>query len=351
MPVLAILLTAAAIVVPDPVCQRAVTTLPGLTCVSSGGGVALAEDPEDAEAFAGYARGAEARFQAHFGQPIAPYAVVLTPPVPDRAAMTAAGFTHLLPWPSPEAFAQAAEQGIERAARGFAASQNMSPEQTDAVIARAMANRPTAASQAALNAGMIPHELAHLWFTAAFFPGPHPENGQRHYGGTGPDWLDEAAAVVVEGDETAALRRDQFRTLMRGETTPALGGTENRAVLLDLPHLLSREHPGLSRPPPSLPAGGPAPGSGGMAVGVTYTPAGAGPRPDVVERIYYTQIRVFADYLMQRSGKADILADIARALAGGDSFEAWLARDGAGYGLPTSVNALEEDWTTFAEGF
>lgn len=346
---IALLLTSG-LAVQDPLCARALEAAPGLTCIATGHGVALAEKPGDAETFAGYARGAEARFQAHFGQPIAPYALVLTPPAPGRAAMTAAGFQHFLPWPSPEAFAEAAQRGIERAARGFAASQNMSAEQADQVVARAMANRPTAEGQAALNAGIVPHELAHLWFTAAFFPAPPPEDGQRHYGGTGPDWLDEAAAVVVEDDATADLRRDQFRLLMRGETTPALGSEDSRPTLLDLPHLLTRDHPGLSRLPPPPPSGPPGMGpSGGVAV--TYTPAGSGPRPDVAERLYYVQIRVFADYLIQKSGRADILADIARGLANGGSFEAWLARDGAAHRLPTSIAALHQDWTAFAERF
>ena len=52
---------------------------------------------------------------------------------------------------------------------------------------------------------------------------------------------------------------------------------------------------------------------------------------------------------MQRSDRPDILADIARALAAGSSFEDWLARDGARNGLPTSVAALHADWTRFAE--
>ena len=349
MPALVVLLTAA-LVAQLPLCSGAAGTGPGLTCVATDGGVALADKPEDAEAFAAYARGAEARFGTHFGVPVAPYVIASTPPNPDIAALRAAGFVHVLPWPSPDAFAQAAEQGIERAARSFAASQNMSPEQSAEVVARAMTNRPTAASQTALNAGMVPHELAHLWFTAAFFPEAPREEGRRHYGGPGPDWLDEAAAVVVEDEATANQRRDQFRTAMRGETTPALP-EDIRSALLDLPHLLEREHPGLSRVPPPPPPPGPNGAPPSVSVGVTYRPAGAGPRPDVVERAYYIQIRVFADYLMQRSGKPDILADIARALAAGHSFEDWLRTDGAAHGLPTTVAAMQADWTRFAEGF
>ena len=336
--------------VPDSMCARALRAAPDLSCAAADHGVALAASPAEAERLASYARAGEARFSTRFDRDIAPYVVVSTPPLPDRAALNAAGFSHILPWPAPRAFDEAARRSIEQGARRFAASQNMSPAQTEEVVARALSQIPDAKAQAALDAGMVPHELGHLWFTAAFWP-ERPEtdpDAPRHYGGPGPDWLDEAAAVIMEDDPTAAQRRDQFRTLMKGEVVPAVGPVDGRAILLDLPGLLSREHPGLARAvaaAPEIVSGG-----GGVGVGVSFTPAGAGARPAALERVFYIQTRVFTDYLIQTSGRPTILADIAAALADGRSFEAWLASEGAALGLPSSVEVLQKDWEAYASG-
>jgi len=329
----------------DSLCARALSATPELSCAVAGRGVALAETQEEAERLAGYARAGEVRFAARFGHVIAPYAVLSTPPAPDRAALRAAGFVHALPWPAPRAFDEAARHSIEQGTRRFAASQNMDPARTEEVVARALSQIPDARAQAALDAGMVPHELGHLWFTAVFWP-EHAEaepDAPRHYGGPGPDWLDEAAAVVLEDDPTAAQRRDQFRALMKGETVPSVGPIDGRALLLDLPGLLSREHPGLARAVAVAPE---VAASGG--VGVSFTPAGAGPRPAALDRVFYIQTRVFADYLIQTSGRPTILADIALALAAGRTFEAWLAAEGAALGLPPSTTELQKSWSDYA---
>ena len=281
---LALLLTSTApSAVPDPMCARALRVAPDLSCAAADHGVALAASPAEADRLANYARAGEARFSTSFDRDIAPYVVVSTPPLPDRAALNAAGFSHILPWPAPRAFDQAARHSVEQGARRFAASQNMSPAQTEDVVARALSQIPDAKAQAALDAAMVPHELGHLWFTAAFWPQRAATAGApRHYGGPGPDWLDEAAAVVLEDEPTAAQRRDHFRALMKGELVPAVGPMDGRAILLDLPGLLAREHPGLARAVAVAPE---IAASGG--VGVSFTPAGAGPRPAALERVLH----------------------------------------------------------------
>jgi hypothetical protein len=332
--------------VPDSMCARALRAAPDLSCAAADHGVALAASPAEAERLASYARAGEARFSTRFDRDIAPYVVVSTPPLPERTALNAAGFSHILPWPAPRAFDEAARRSIEQGARRFAASQNMSPAQTEEVVARALSQIPDAKAQAALDAGMVPHELGHLWFTAAFWPErAAADAAPRHYGGPGPDWLDEAAAVILENEPTAAQRRDHFRALMKGEAVPAVGPINGRAILLDLPGLLAREHPGLARAvavAPELAVKG--------GVGVSFTPAGAGPRPAALERVFYIQTRVFADYLIQTSGRPTILAEIAQAMADGRSFEDWLASDGAAHGLPSTLSALSDGWRDYALG-
>ena len=330
----------------DPICARALRAAPDLSCAAADHGVALAASPAEAERLASYARAGEARFSTRFDRDIAPYVVVSTPPLPERTALNAAGFSHILPWPAPRAFDEAARRSVEQGARRFAASQNMSPAQTQEVVARALSQIPDAKAQAALDAAMVPHELGHLWFTAAFWPErATTDAAPRHYGGPGPDWLDEAAAVILEDEPTAAQRRDHFGALMKGETVPAVGPIDGRAILLDLPGLLAREHPGLARAVAAAPE---VAASGG--IGVSFTPAGAGPRPAALERVFYIQTRVFADYLIHTSGRPAILAVIAQAMADGRSFEDWLASDGAAHGLPSTLSALSDGWRDYVLG-
>lgn len=349
---LALLLTSALTPQDNSPCARAIATMPGKSCVATEHGVAVADTPEEAERLASYARTGEARFKANFGSDVPSYAVVASPPTPNRSTIRAAGFEHVLAWPSGAAFERATREGVERAARGFAASQGMTAEQADQVVATAIANQPDARFRAAMDASMVPHELGHLWYTSTFWPEDrgYVEGSRPHYGGPGPDWLDEAAGIVMEEQTTADQRRNDFRSLMRGETVASLGRVDGRPILLDVIRLVSRQHPGLEAGmQPSPQAAASARANGG--VGVSYTPAGAGPaaRPGAMVNVFYIQTRVFTDYLIQKSGRSDIIAVITRAVAAGGTFEAWLARDGAALGLPATLADLQSDWQRYAE--
>lgn len=244
------------------------------------------------------------------------------------------------PWPDPEAFDQARGKGIEAAARQFAATQGLGAVQADQMVARALANGGADGGKAALDAGMLPHELGHLWFTQAFWPtAGQVEDGVSHYGGPGPDWLDALAAVLLEDAPTTDRRRVQMDLLLQGEVVPAIGPVAGRETLLDLKGFLSRPHPALARVQmnaPNLPSGG--------GIALVYTPAGGGPNPVVQERLFYIQARGFADFLIDKTERATVFADIAQALADGRTFPEWLSTDGATLGLPGSVDGLEELW-------
>jgi hypothetical protein len=333
--------------VQDPGCARALAVAPSAVCVDAGRGVALADTSEEAERLAGFARGGETRFAAHFGQSIAPYAVTSTSQPISQSALNGAGFAHVLPWPNARAIEQATRQGIEQATRRFAQAQGMSAAQTDELVARAIAQAPTGLARAGLESALLPHELGHLWFSAAFWPDAAimPTN-QRHYGGPGPDWLDEAAAVLMEDDASTTMRRSQFRALLRGEDVPGVGVAE-RSLLLDLAGLFAREHPAITQgvtAPPNMTSASP-----GIGVGVVFTPAGpGGSAPARTIGVFYVQARVVSDYLIQKSGRPNIVADIARAFANGRTFEAWLRSEGAAAGLPSTMAALQADWEAYA---
>ncbi|WP_428153549.1 hypothetical protein [Brevundimonas sp.] len=325
-------------------CQRALAAAPAYSiCTETPHGVALAMDQANADALARHASAGEARFQTYFARNIAPYAVTSSSTPLDRGALETAGFVHVLPWPDPEAFDRARRQGIEAAARQFASSQGLGAVQADQLVARALANGGAEGGKAALDAGMLPHELGHLWFTQAFWPaagqGDEGDEGVSHYGGPGPDWLDELAAILLEDGPTTDRRRAQMQLLLRGEVVPTIGPVAGRDALLDLKGFLSRAHPALARvqmAPPNLPAGG--------GVALVYTPAGGAPSAAAQERLFYIQARAFADFLIDKTGRPTVFADIAQALAEERTFEAWLSTDGAALGLPDTIDGLDRLW-------
>lgn len=322
-------------------CERALAGAPsGTACAVTGHGVALAKDQASADTLASHAHAGEFRFQTYFARDIAPYVVTSTSPIADADIMRGAGFVHVLPWPDPEVFEQATRQGIERAARQFAASQGLDAAQTAQIVERALTNGRADGGKAALDAGMVPHELGHIWFTQAFWPDAgQVDQAVSHYGGPGPDWLDELAAILLEDEPTAARRRDQMQALLRGEIVPAIGPVAGRETLLDLKTFLTREHPALSRAlteRPEMPAGG--------GIALVYTPAGGGISAVVEERLFYIQTRGFADFLIEKTGRPTVFAEIAQAVAGGDSFETWLAGPGAALGLPATLDGLDALW-------
>jgi hypothetical protein len=333
-------------------CRAVQAVAPGFpACAATPHGAVLAESRADAERMADYARGAEARFEAAFGRPVTAYVLLDTSTPAPTQALRAAGFRNVLRWPTAAQFDAATRAGFERATRQFAASRNMSPGETDAMVARALAQREarTGAGQTGVYEAMIPHELGHLWFTEAYWPNaaaPAGAGRPSHYGGPGPDWLDETAAVILEDEQSATRRRDQFARLLRGESLPSMGRAVPREQVLDLRLFLSREHPALAGgmgPPPTMPAGG------SMGVAVTFTPAGAANGRPADATLFYLQARRFADYLIETSGRADILAAIARSIAAGGTMEGWLRSEGARHGLPASLDALDAAWRIWAE--
>ena len=322
-------------------CHRALAAAPAYAaCTESPHGVALSTDQANADAMAAHASAGEARFDAYFAHDISPYAVTSSPPAPDRNALEAAGFVHILPWPDPEAFDQARRKGVEAAARQFAATQGLGAVQADQMVARALANGGADGGKAARDAGMLPHELGHLWFTQAFWPtAGQAEDGTSHYGGPGSDWLDELAAVLLEDAPTTDRRRAQMDMLLQGEVVPAIGPVAGRETLLDLKGFLSRAHPALTRVqmnPPNMPSGG--------GIALVYTPAGGGPNAVVQERVFYIQARGLADFLIEKTGRATVFADIAQALANGQTFDGWLSAEGGALSLPDTVDGLDRLW-------
>ena len=310
--------------------------LAGQACADAPTGVAIAASADRAAALASLAAQGEARFTLRFARPVPRYAVVEmignTRDAALDARLKAAGIGWRLPWLSEQAMADALRASVRRGAEAQADAQHLSPDARDRVIAAAeskAAAMTSPASAHAKDAAGVPHELGHGWFIRAWWPIAAIDGG-GHYGGPAPDWMDEVAAVLMEDDTLSGRRRTQFATVFRGQDTVA------RVKLLDLATFLSGGHP-------ALPALASAPGAGGTgAVRVLAGPEAAALLAAATG--FYLQSRLFADYVLARSGDPAAFRTAADAFAGGLTTAQWLASSGPALHLPTTVAAVQADW-------
>ena len=313
----------------------------GLECVAARHGVAIAP-LQRAQELAVIIDAAAARYADNFGPPAKPMAVILSGSIsgPQNEFLRQQGFLGF-PWPD----------------------QTGTPPQGAPGMA-AVVNRP------AQDAAVVAHELGHIWFREWYDAGRPRSPGERHYGSTAPDWLDETAAILNENEYMTAQRRSGLADLLDGEGPQLRPVPEFLAMahptsgrrlvrLEDLPPGTVRRSdgavrfdpnnlpPGFTRRPDgsiAIPGGapGPAPGAGGT---MTFTvPGQADPESRRTGLPFYTQARAFSDFLMETSGQPRIMGEIATAMRGGTSFEQWLAANGERHRLPASVAALTAAW-------
>lgn len=333
--------------------SAALARTPGepLTCVATAFGVAIAPDAERAAHLARLGEAGEARFQSHFGRDVSRWAVIQPHDAQDADALKSAlveiGFPRALTWFSQETYVQQVTAAARASAEAVARREGRDEATITAVGERAAAARQMGRPALdAREAQVIPHELGHGWFIRTFWP-DHETADQGHYGGPGPDWMDEIAPLLMESEEGAEERRKVFRDVYLGRATGLLANYPV-ADLIDLPHFLSRDHPTRTAPDirPNAQVGGT-----GMRVITSSDAAGMASVKDAA--LYYTQGRMFADLLIEKTGDPGVFGDIAQAVARGETFEAWLGTRGPNYGLPASVgelNTLWSDWLTESLG-
>lgn len=180
----------------------------------------------------------------------------------------------------------------------------------------------------------LKHELGHSMFAATFSPQDQPATGHR-YGTPAPDWLDEAAAILMEADRDRSQREAGFLETLR--TTP--GQVPSLSEFLELEHpmaMATRHH------------AGPLPRTS-QETGPRIL---AGPVSAVGTRVatFYGQSMMFANFLMESSANGGILGPISAALEEGSSFVEWIESAGAQHGLPASLDGLEAEWEAWLEG-
>lgn len=330
---------AALSVTPQPSCSAVQATLASVgTCVEAPGGIAIAADPVKAREMVEQAGAGADRFRSVFGREPSRWAVYsFDDPAEVGATSTALrglGFSTVVHLPSDALRQQQMEEAMRRAQATRPAGDGQlvlpaeagqalqgRPAQTTVVRRNPMAG----AGEPRSGSNTVPHELGHIWYANAFWPSAsHPApSGVRRYGSAAPDWLDEAAAMLMEDESGAETYRQRFA---QGRSPdPALAAAIPDEI--PLATLIRMDHPTLA----AISAAAPAPGSVTLVVPVQAS-------------IFYAQVRVFSDYLIEQSGNPLILSSISEGMAAGVSFDQWLASNGPQNRLPASLDVLQADW-------
>lgn len=312
-------------------------------CLATPAGWFYARTGEDAERLAADAALAGEGFLRHFGRVPACGAVLAVGTSggideAQRQVLRAAGAQWLLPWLDPDE-RQALRREHLRGAITRQLGELATPDRVEQALAQALAASGGQAAAAEVNRGALRHEIGHLLLISGFWPdalSAPAADGGRHYGGPGPDWLDEVAAVLLEDEGLARSRRTALREARDGAALPPLS------------RFLAGEHPLQAW----ASAQATARSAGPERSGETYVQVVSGEQARSLAdqgAVFYAQARGFADFLQARGGPS-VFGAIAAALAGGQSFDDWLAASGAAHGLPATVNALEDDWARWLAG-
>ncbi len=176
----------------------------------------------------------------------------------------------------------------------------------------------------------IPHELAHQVFFKYIMK---EQSRPSEYGSIAPDWLDEIAAILFETDFMAQQRRVSFFQYYR----------DGKVYTLDEFLAMQNKTEAQNINKETL----------FVKDGETYRIKNKNANSNVSDNkfdsdIFYTQSRIFADYLIDRSGETCIFADIGNYIAKGNDFEDWLIQQQY---LPdiVGIEDLQQDYNKWIE--
>ncbi len=332
-------------------CDAAVPVAPKLVCAETARGVALAGQRDRAQALLVLAEAGADRFIQRFGKPVARYAVVEGPEQPigtaEVDALNKAGFVTVLPWLSTAAKREQIESAVRRGVTTKMAGQ--SPDVIEAAIAQALVQATRSLDPSVnvkVESAAVPHELGHGWYRAMYWPAAGAPGGKAHYGGPGPDWMDETAAVLMEAptmyDERVVQFGDRYR---RYRKDPAAADDATR-LLIDLPNFFGETHPALAQ----VKALQQSDAKDGVATRTVRVLAGAQAEAIAAGAArFYLQSAVGALYLAERTGDPKIFARIGAAFGRGESIEHWLANAEPKGMLPRDLKALQADWLSWLD--
>ncbi|OYU14994.1 MAG: hypothetical protein CFE37_08090 [Alphaproteobacteria bacterium PA4] len=321
-------------------CAQAGAIVGPLACVETAHGVALAGDAARARQLGDLAEAGAGRFMASFGQRPAPYVIVegasALAPAEKMEALRNAGFPAALPWLSETVFRQQQEQSIRRAVTAQLAGRP--PELIEAAVQAGLAQiKPE--RRDSIERAAIPHELGHMWFRIAYWPAASLD-GNQHYGGPSPDWLDEMAAVLMEAPDMFDQRLKQFSERYAGWRANPDVADANVKLLLDIGNFFAEEHPAAA-PVKTLLAARTAVEKQGTVMMLTGEEASKIADGSVR---FYQQSAMVSRYLAERSGDPKVLNNIAQAFARGETMAQWLANAEPKGALPRDLKAVQADW-------
>jgi hypothetical protein len=327
-------------------CRIAQQALPAPACIANEHGVVLSHSADDARRLAEYLAAGERRFQRHFGATPPRYALAQGYSAAQMKLLSEAGFTRPLAWFTAERQEESALASVRRATEQQAKERGVPPERLQQALAAAeqawRAANP-ATWRHSIEAGAIPHELGHIWYVEHFWPGARLDSAS-HYGGPGPDWLDETAAVLMEDEFMTNDRRDQFRRAYRGDPGMIARLGDRAGELTDLRLFLTRDHPMKAVQQELLAK------SGGQAQGITILTGEEARRVSAGGILLYLQARAFADFLIDRTDDPAVFAQIGSAFGRGESVEQWLQANGAKLGLGATITELDANWKSWLNG-
>lgn len=300
--------------------QTAVRLTDEQGCAASDRGWVFAPIPELVAAV-GALDEAVSRFESAFGR-AAPKVVLLLGDDPgpsllqiirDRGAVSAV-------WPSAAQTRTLVRQALKAQLASLGGANSPEGEaRLNAVLTRFDAQQPT--SPSAVEVGTYQHEIGHAVFAAVFYRNAAPADG---YGTPAPDWLDEAAAIVVENQALNEARRARY-------------SARDSAVCRPLASLFSTRHPQSS--------------TGGVRGTVTVRVAVGPPTSEQGKEVsetaaFYMRVRAFLDYL--ESVRPRVFPAFADAVSGGMDVEMALRRvrdeTGDGPGAIAQLQAEYEQW-------
>jgi hypothetical protein len=301
-------------------------------------GVFIAAGSEDqAETLLEAAINARVEFNSVMGVTMTRTAVVMDPDLRPAALNAAreAGFDTIKTWTSA---ARTADMIRTQLAAAISATQ---PDQTVEEIEATIL--PMIERRLADEGDIIAHELGHAWFGNAFDWPPAPMGSGRYYGvPASPDWLDETAAVLMEGE---ASSQDRWTTLCTRR--PRAASADFYIAFFEQLH--PSQSPEVVETEQTIAEFDQEEGSPeGTRIVVRARPGAlANATANDAGDIYYPLVRGLIDYVAAQNGDAPIWGDVARWIADGGDFDGWLAAHGETHGLAGDVPALSQDWSVW----
>ena len=306
-------------------------------CAAASGSFIVSKKEELTEYVHLIEQGAE-QYQKYFGNTPSTVVLVLGGMLTNEEATSLKndGYKTILPWVSEEDKQKLIKSSIRR--QILVAKPDLPEAVLEQLVEETLkkTNGGKKAEQNSLSKSGIPHEFSHLWYIHDFWPKEEnlTKKGVRQYGGKGPDWLDEIAAILAEGEQLTASRTNMLADIVKRN--------EMKNELWSFDEYFYMEHPVFKQAQKLIAQrGGVKEGAEAMVIAIDDKDLNlSGKKPAA----FYAQSRGFADFMIEITNDVHIFAHISLYLAKGGSIIEWLRSEGHRYNLPPSLHELEIKW-------